>query len=160
VHADLVFEKSGNDLVLKVGATDQITFTGYYTSTANRSVDRLQVVIEGTAEYVPGGGDVTRDNKVELFNFEGLVAAFDAARVANPLLTSWALTNGLAAQYLSGSDTAAIGGDLAYRYNRFGSLADVSFNPALAILGDANFATATQTLQALGSLQDATPRLG
>jgi Ca2+-binding RTX toxin-like protein len=159
VYADLLFQKSGNDLILKVGASDQITFTGYYTSTANRSVDKLQMVIEGTSDYLPGGGDTTRDNKIETFNFEGLVAAFDAARTANPLLTTWALTNALTAQYLTGSDTAAIGGDLAYRYNRFGSLGDISFNPALAILGDTNFVTSAQNLQATGSLQDSTPRL-
>jgi trimeric autotransporter adhesin len=160
LYADLLFQKVGNDLVLKVGASDQITFTGYYTGTSNRSVDRLQMVIEGTADYLPGGGDVTRDNKVETFNFEGLVAAFDAARVANPGLTTWALTNALTAQYLTGSDTAAIGGDLAYRYNRFGTLSDISFTPAQSILGNAGFVTGSQALQSTGSLQDSTPRLG
>jgi trimeric autotransporter adhesin len=160
VYADLLFQKSGNDLVLKVGASDQITFTGYYLSTTNRSVDKLQVVIEGTSDYLPGGGNNTRDNKIETFNFEGLVAAFDAARVANPALTTWALTNALAAQYLTGSDTAAVGGDLAYRYNRFGTLSDISFAPALSILGNASFGTSAQTLQSMGSLQDSTPRLG
>lgn len=46
-YADLLFTKNGNDLVLKIGATDQITTTGYYANTTNRSVNRLQVVIEG-----------------------------------------------------------------------------------------------------------------
>jgi trimeric autotransporter adhesin len=160
LYADLLFQKVGNDLVLKVGASDQITFTGYYTSTSNRSVDKLQMVIEGTADHLPGGGDVTRDNTVETFNFEGLVTAFDAARVANPGLTTWALTNALASQYLTGSDTAAIGGDLAYRYNRFGTLSDISFTPAQSILGNAGFVTGSQALQSTGSLQDSTPRLG
>ncbi len=159
LYADLLFQKVGNDLVLKVGASDQITFTGYYTSTSNRSVDKLQVVIEDTTDYLPGGGNTTRDNKVESFNFEGLVTAFDAARTANPSLTTWALTNALAAQYLTGSDTAAIGGDLAYRYNRFGTLSDISFTPAQSILGNASFVTSSQTLQSIGSLQDTTPRL-
>ena len=54
---------------------------------------------------------------------------------------------------------AAIGGDLAYRYNRFGTLSDISFNPALSILGNAGFVTSAQTLQGTGSLQDTTPRL-
>jgi len=157
-YADLVFQKSGTDLILKIGATDQITFVGYYSG-SNRSVSNLQVVIEGTSDYLPGGGDTTRDNKIETFNFAGLVAAFDAALLANPNLTSWALTNALAAQYLNGSDTSAIGGDLAYRYGRFGTLSDVSFTPALGILSAAGFGTSAQTLQSLASLQDATPRL-
>lgn len=48
VYADLLFTKSGNDLILKVGATDQITLTGYYASTSNHSVNTLQMIIEGT----------------------------------------------------------------------------------------------------------------
>lgn len=157
-YADLLFQKSGTDLILKVGATDQITFVGYYSG-SNRSVSTLQMVIEGTADYLPGGGDVTRDNKIETFNFAGLVAAFDAALVANPALTSWSLTNGLASQYLAGSDSSAIGGDLAYRYNRFGNLSDVSYSPAIGILSSGSFGATSQSLQALASLQDSTARL-
>jgi hypothetical protein len=159
LYADLLFQKNGNDLVLKVGATDQITFTGYYASTSNRSVDKLQMVIEGTSDYLPGGSDATRDNKIETFNFEGLVSAFDTARAANPSLTTWALANELTSQYLAGSDSAAIGGDLAYQYNRFGTLSDISVTPAVAIVGDAAFVTSAQNLQGTGNLQDSTPRL-
>jgi trimeric autotransporter adhesin len=159
LYADLLFQKSGNDLLLKIGATDQITFTGYYTSASNRSVNNLQVVIEGTTDYDPGSPDTTRNEKIETFNFGGLVSAFDAARAANPSLTTWALTNALAAQYVSGSDTAALGGDLAYRYNRFGTLSDISFAPALGILGTSTFGTAAQNLQNLTALQDTSPRL-
>ncbi|MBS0419786.1 MAG: DUF2974 domain-containing protein [Proteobacteria bacterium] len=158
-YADLLFQKSGNDLILKVGASDQITFTGYYTSTSNRSVNTLQVIIEGTTDYDGASSDVTRNKKVETFNFDGLVAAFDAARAANPSLTTWALTGALAAQYLSGSDTAALGGDLAYRYGRTGTLSDISFTPAEGILGTSGFGTSAQTLQSLTSLEDASTRL-
>ena len=158
LYADLVFSKSGSDLILKIGAMDQITFTGYYTS-SNRSVNTLQVVIEGTIDYNAGSTNAMNNKKVETFNFGGLVAAFDAALVANPSLTSWALTNALATKYLSGSDTAALGGDLAYQYNRFGNLANVSYTPALGILGAAGFGTAAQTLLPLANLQDTTPRL-
>jgi hypothetical protein len=70
------------------------------------------------------------------------------------------LTNALATNYLSGSDSAAIGGDLAYRYNRFGTLSDISFTPAQGILAAANFGSGAQALQTLTSLQDSTPRLG
>lgn len=159
-YADLVFQKSGNDLILKVGASDQITFTGYYASSSNRSVNTLQLVIEGTSDYDAGSGNAMNNKKVETFNFGGLVAAFDAALVANPSLTSWALTNALATQYLSGSDTAALGGDLAYRYNLFGTLSDISFTPAQGILGATGFGSSAQALQALASLQDGTVRLG
>ncbi|MCC7464444.1 MAG: putative Ig domain-containing protein, partial [Gammaproteobacteria bacterium] len=158
-YADLLFRKSGNDLILKIGATDQITFAGYYSAPSNRSVSTLQIVIEGTGDYDAGSGNAMNNKKVEAFDFGGLVAAFDAALAANPGLTSWTLTNALAAQYLSGSNTEALGGDLAYRYNLSGALSDVSFTPAQGILGAAGFGSDTRVLQALTSLQDGTPRL-
>jgi Ca2+-binding RTX toxin-like protein len=159
LYADLLFQKSGNNLILKAGGTDQITFTNFYASASNRSVDKLQIVIEGTSDYDSGSGDALRNKKIATFNFDGLVAAFDAALVANPGLTSWALTNALVAQHLGGSDTAAIGGDLAYRYGRFDTLSDISFTPAVALLAAAGFGTTAQALQALGSLQDSSARL-
>lgn len=55
--------------------------------------------------------------------------------------------------------TAALGGDLAYRYNLFGTLSDISFTPSQGILSAAGFGSSAQTLQALASLQDGTPRL-
>jgi Ca2+-binding RTX toxin-like protein len=158
-YADLLLQKSGNDLILKIGATDQITFAGYYAATANRSVSTLQIVIEGTSEYLPGGGDSLRDNKVETFDFEGMVAAFDAALVVDPGLTIWALSSALAGNALGGSDTAALGGDLAYRHNLLGTLSDISFAPAQGILGAAGFGLSAQALQAVAGLHDATPRL-
>jgi Ca2+-binding RTX toxin-like protein len=159
VYVDLLFQKNGNDLILSVGSSDQITFTDYYANSANRSVNGLQVVIEGTADYSSGSSDALRNKKIETFNFEGLFQAFETARAATPGLTSWALTNALLAQHLSGNDTAAIGGDLAYHYGRNGNLSDISFMPAVGILGAAGFGSSVQTLQSLGSLQDATARL-
>jgi hypothetical protein len=53
----------------------------------------------------------------------------------------------------------AVGGDLSYRYGRFGMLSDLSFTPAEAILSSSSFGTSAQTLQSLAGLQDPTPRL-
>jgi len=158
-YADLLFRKSGNDLILRIGAADEITLTDYYAGSSNRSVRTLQVVIEGTSDYDAGSGNAMNNRKIESFNFAGLVAAFDAALAAQPDLGSWALTNALAAQYVSGSDTAAIGGDLAYRYAIEGSLASISFTPALGLLGATGFGSGAQALQSLANLQDVTPRL-
>jgi hypothetical protein len=113
-----------------------MTFTNYYASTANHSIDKLQIVIEGSTDYDANSSDPTLDQKIETFDFDGLVTAFDTARAGNPSLTSWSLTNALAAQYLTGSDSAALGGDLAYRYGLNGNLSDISFVPAI---GDTEF---------------------
>jgi hypothetical protein len=60
----------------------------------------------------------------------------------------------------TGSDTAALGGDLAYQHAKNGNLANVSINPAQGILGGAQFGTIAQTLQPNANLQDTSPRLG
>jgi Ca2+-binding RTX toxin-like protein len=158
-YADLVFTKSTNDLVLKIGASDQITFKDWYASTPSKPVTKLQVMAEAMAGFVQGGSNALLNQKVENFNFAGLVGAFDAARAANGSLTSWALTEALTSFQLEGSDTAALGGDLAYQYGKNGTLAGIGVTPALATLSDANLGTNAQTLTPLSGLQTGSVRL-
>lgn len=158
-YADLVFNKATNDLVLKIGATDQITFKNWYAATPSKPVTKLQVMAEAMADFVQGGSNLLMDQKVENFNFAGLAGAFDTARAANTSLTSWALTNALTSFQLAGSDTAALGGDLAYQYGKNGTLAGIGVTPALATLSDANLGTAAQTLTPLAGLQTGSVRL-
>ncbi|NHZ79420.1 hypothetical protein F2P44_09045 [Massilia sp. CCM 8695] len=159
LYADLLFKKSANDLILVTGASEQINLKDWYLGTTNRSVANLQMVIEGTSDYNATSTNKLNNKKIEQFNFDGLATAFDQARTANPALTSWALSSSLLNFYLSGSDTAAIGGDLAYQYAKNGTLSNVSLTPAAAILANASFGTAAQTLQAGSALQDLSPRL-
>ncbi|WP_273703716.1 calcium-binding protein [Candidatus Accumulibacter vicinus] len=158
-YADLSFSKSSNDLVLKTGGTDQITFKNWYATTPSKPVLNLQMIAEAMAGFTQGGSDPLKDQKVENFNFAGLVGAFDAARVANPGLTSWALTNALANFQLAGSDTAAIGGDLAYQYGKNGTLAGIGLTSAQQVIGDAGFGTQAQTLRPLATIQEGALRL-
>jgi Ca2+-binding RTX toxin-like protein len=158
-YAEMSFSKVSNDLVLKMGATDQITFKNWYAATPSKPVAKLQVMAEAMADFAPGGSDPLRDQKVENFNFAGLAGAFDAARTANPTLTSWALTNALSSFQLAGSDAAALGGDLAYQYGKNGTLAGIGLTPALGVLGDAALGTTAQSLASLSSLQTGSVRL-
>lgn len=158
-YADLLFKKNANDLVLVTGSGEQLTMKDWYVSTANRSVANLQIVIEGTSDYDAASGNALNNKKVERFNFDGLATAFDQALAANPALTSWALSSSLLSFHLGGSDTAAIGGDLAYQYARNGNLSSLTMTPAQALLASAQFGSAAQGLQASGALQDLTPRL-
>jgi hypothetical protein len=153
-YANLTFQKSGNNLVLNVSATDKITFTNWYQGGSNKNVLNLQVVAEAMAGFNPSGGNTLLDNKVEKFNFQSLVGAFDSARAANPTLTTWALTNGLTQFQLAGSDTAALGGDLAYQYGLNGTVAGIGFDKAQDVVTGAGFGTQAQTLRPLASLQD------
>ena len=89
-----------------------------------------------------GSSDPLLNQKVQRFDFLGLVGEFEASG-----LTSWALSNALLEFRLSGSDTEALGGDLAYRYGRDGGLAGVGFTPAQQVLGASQFGTGVQTLR-------------
>ena len=122
-------------------------------------VTKLQVMADAMAGFVQGGADPLRNQKVANFNFAGLAGAFDTARAANTSLTSWALTNALTSFQLAGSDTAALGGDLAYQYGKNGTLAGIGVTPALSTLSDANLGTNAQTLAPLAGLQTGSVRL-
>jgi hypothetical protein len=99
------------------------------------------------------------NKRVVNFNFTNIVSAFDAALAVNPSLTSWSLSNALAANRLAGSDTAAIGGDFAYDYGHRASLANIGAAPASTDLSAAGFGTIAQTLQAASTLYAGTVRL-
>ena len=159
-YTDLNFKKNLNDLILDIGATEQITLKDWYLGTTNKSVLNLQMIAEAMADFNATGGDPIRNSKVETFNFASLVNSFDQARAATPTLTSWALANALLTFHNRDSDTAALGGDLAYQYGKNSNLSNVSFTPAQGILGNVGFGTTAQALQPVASLQDTTPRLG
>ena len=159
-YSDITLRKSGNHLVVGIGASDRITLANWYASADNHSVLTLQVIAEAMADFDAGGADPLRDNRVETFDFTGLAGAFDAARAANPGLTNWAITNALTQFHLSGSDTAALGRDLAYQYGRNGTLAGIGVNAAQEVLGDAQFGAHAQALRPLAGLQEGAVRLG
>ena len=82
--------------------------------------------------------------------------------MASPPLLSLSrkkLTNALLTKHLSGSDTAALGGDLAYRYGKTGTFAGMGFDPVQGILANASFGTASQTLQSAATLDTGLKRL-
>jgi VCBS repeat-containing protein len=156
-YADLRFVKSDKDLILVTGTNEQITLKDWYAGSwpwgsDNRSIANLQLVIEGTSDYSANSANKLNNRKIQQFDFAGLVARFDAARAANPRLTSWSLASSLPAAWLGGSDTAAIGGNLAYQYARTGTLQNVSIPAAQALLGAAEFGTAKQNLTAAATL--------
>ena len=94
-------------------------------------------------------------NKVEQFDFAALANAFDAAGQVN----GWALTNALLSAHLSGSDTAALGGDLAYQYGKSGTLSGIGLTPAQEVLNAPQFGSGAQTLRPIQDLQQGQIRL-
>jgi Ca2+-binding RTX toxin-like protein len=124
-YADLSLTKTGNNLVLSTGLGEQITFKDWYLDSGRRNVNVLQVVTAASSDYQAASTDRMLNRQVVSFNFDLLVTQFDQARTATPSLTSWALASKLNAVYVSGSNTQAIGGDMAYRYGLTGSYGDL-----------------------------------
>ncbi|HYS87701.1 MAG TPA: calcium-binding protein, partial [Bradyrhizobium sp.] len=158
-YADLTLGKQNDNLVVETGNGESLTLKNWYAAAANHTVLNLQVVAEAMAGYDANSSDPLLNKKVETFDFQGLVGAFDAARAADPGITSWALTNALAQYHLSGSDDAALGGDLAYQYGLNGSLAGIGLTHAQDALNDPQFGAQAQALHPLSSLQDGAVRL-
>ena len=158
-YANLAMSKSGNDLILATGNSDQITLQNWYSGTTNHSVANLQLVLDA-GSYNAGSIDPLLNQQVQSFNFAALAQAFDQAIVDNPMLTAWNLTDSLLSAHLSGSDTAALSGDLAYQYNLNGSLAGIGLASAQTVINDASFGVSPQQLQPLASLQTGNARLG
>ncbi len=158
-YQDLTLSKSNNDLVLDAGSGDRLTFKDWYAATPVRPVLNLQLIAEAMTDFDPASTDPLLNRKVQSFDFQGLAQAFDAARAANPALTSWALTDALLDFHLSGSDTEALGGDLAYQYGKNGALTGIALNAARDILGSSQFGVQAQALRPLASLQEGIVKL-
>jgi hypothetical protein len=158
-YADLALSRTGDDLTLTTGENESITFKDWYTNPNNHSVANLQIVVEGSSDYDAASPDSLLNQKVAQFDFDAMVGRFDAAQTANPDLSKWALSSALLDFHLGSSDTAAIGGDLAYQYGRYGDMSGMSVNAAQSLLASAQFGSASQALQGGATLQDLSPRL-
>ena len=144
-YEDLKFSKQGADLVLKVGGGDRIVLEDWYRG--KQSVVTLQVVAEAMHGFSQGSCDPLRDDRVEVFDFRQLVQAYDDARECRRNLQNWKLMNELLDAHLGGSDQAAFGGDVAYRYGMTGTLAGVGWAAARDTVAAESFGREMQTLQ-------------
>jgi Ca2+-binding RTX toxin-like protein len=157
-YSDLSLSKSGKDLVVSAGGDDRIVLRNWYAG--KHSVLNLQIVLDASADFDAGSPDPLYNRKVQTFDFLGLVCAFDEVRTASPGLTSWALTNALLQFHLSGSDDAAIGGDLAYWYAKNRGFNGISLAAAQEVLGASGFGSEAQSLRPFSGLQEGFVKLG
>ena len=162
-YANLALRKSSNDLILDTGGGDSITLKNWYAAVTgggnNKSVLNLQVVADAMAGFDATSSDPLRNQRVQNFDFRGIVSAFDAQRALNPAISSWALSSALLNFHLSGSDTAAIGGDLAYQYGHSGTLAGIGMQSAFDNLAAQGFGVTAQTLKQFSGLQEGLVKL-
>ncbi len=164
-YQNLTLSKSGSSLIFGAGSAtgsgqaDQITLQNWYNNTNNHSIAKLQVVLDANT-YNASSSDVLLNHQVQSFDFALLVQNFDQARAANPDLSAWSVTDALLSAHLASSDSAALGGDLAYQYSLNGTLAGIGLGAAWTIINDASFGVSAQTLQPLATLQAGVARLG
>jgi len=156
-YSDLALQKSGTDLILDVGTADSITFKGWYAGNSN--IVNLQVVASAMSDFAPSSTNVLSNSNVEEFNFQTLVSEFDQAQLANPSTNPWAVTNALLSAHLSGSNTAALGGDLAYVYGTQGNLSGFGVAAAANEISSAQFGNTAQTLNPWPTLNTGTAQI-
>lgn len=156
---DLQFRKNGDDLQLLMGGGESLTFRSWYADPTAKSFVNLQMIQEASGTYNPASDNTLVNNRVENFSFATLVSRFDAARAANSRLNRWSLTNAALDAHLGGSDTAALGGDFAYRYGTAGNLSAMGIDAAQALLANAALTTSQQNLQSAASLGAGAQRL-
>lgn len=151
---DLKFRRSGDNLVLLTGGGDSITFEDWYRGARFQSVSTLQLITDGMS-----GSSSLLDQTVETYDFRKLVSAFDGAGKGKFGVSNWALTSSLAQFAMGGSDTEALGGDLANTYGTAGSLAGIAVSAAQDILNSSKFGNQSQTLHSKDELGSGTLKL-
>ncbi|TAN72687.1 MAG: hypothetical protein EPN14_10330 [Gallionella sp.] len=153
-YADLALSKTGNDLILETGSSEQITLKNWYDTSANyKSVLDLQVMADAMAAFDAASPDPLLSKAVQQFDFTAIANSFDAARGANATFMHWNALNALLPAHLSSGDSAAFGGDLAHQYGKNGALAGMSLGAAQGALNDPLFGVGAQTLHPLQGLQ-------
>jgi VCBS repeat-containing protein len=157
-YEDLKFSKHGGDLVLETGGRDRIVLEDWYRG--KQSVVTLQVVAEAMAGFSQSSSDPLRNDRVEVFDFRQLVEAYDDARSCRRNLQNWKLMNELLDAHLGGSDQAAYGGDVAYRYGMTGTLAGVGWGTARNTVADRDFGSEMQALQPAAEVNAGPVKLG
>jgi len=158
-YKDLALSRNNDDLIVEVGKGETITLTDWYASSKNESVLNLQVITDAMKSYDPNSSNPLLNKRVNDFDFTALVSQFDQARAANPNLDQWSMMNSLLDAHLTGSDTEALGGDLAYQYGHAGTVSGIGLTAAQDVLNSPQFGTQAQTLHPLETLQEGTVKL-
>jgi hypothetical protein len=147
-YRQLKLERSGDALTVKVGHNG-FAFSDWYGADASASRPAyLQIMAEGMRKYEPASADPLLNQKVQVFDLQSLVAAFDQAQAARQ---RFVVADYLAQFRLSGSDTQAYGGAIAYQYGTTGALDALSTADMRTIVSDPALGLAPQLIGAPAS---------
>jgi trimeric autotransporter adhesin len=126
---DLSLTVDGEDIILHVGTADSIRLLDIlsYYKTDSLPFVTLQII----------GSSVTT------YDFNAVLAEFDAALTQDASNSNWSIANALTSNILSNSADAdqTVGGNLAFQYATSGSLDALTPDEIRATLSDADFGT-------------------
>lgn len=140
--AALSLSQDGSDLLLSIGANDSIRLTRQFEPDP-QAWPQITLQMFGS---------------VHLYDFNAVIAEFQAALAADPSLGQFPLDSVLPAHETSVSETEAFGGALAYQYGTAGNVNALSDAAIRPVLTDAKFGTAPQSIAVAGGNQ--APSLG
>ena len=153
-YDDLALSKNGNDLVLELGGEESITLKDWYADSSNQTFLKLQIMIDEIGDFDPESEDPLHNQRVQTFDFLDLVNQFDQTRVADSYLEHWLMMDRLLNAHLAASNSAALGGDLAYYYGVNGTLSGIGLNAAQQVISAPGFGRDAQSLRPFTGLQD------
>jgi hypothetical protein len=159
-YEDLALRKSGNDLVLETGNEQSVTLDEWYAATTRPQFLTLQTITAAMDAFDAASADPLRNAKVQQFDLNRLVQAYDQALAGDPTLDRWALMHALLDARLAASDGEALGGDLAYQYGMSGGFTGIGLGAAQQVLASTQFGSQAQPLRPLAELQQGPVRLG
>jgi VCBS repeat-containing protein len=115
---NVALTRNANDLILKAGATDQITLRNWYDNTANyKSVLTLDIISQAVAEFDCKSGRKSEHKSdhqeikatLDQYDFSAVVAAFDQAWAADSTIQHWNAAQTLGMAHVDDGDDAALG---------------------------------------------------
>lgn len=150
LYSNLKLTRGGTGwLYLQTSNTNKVGFIYWYDwNEANKAISTLQIVIEGTQDYNPASPDPMHNRKVQWFNFQGLVAAWEASGFSS----SFSVVANLPNYWIGSSDTDAIGGAIAYQYARTGSVSALTYDQMRSVIGAPEFAVSAQPISTSGMM--------
>ncbi len=152
---DLSLARSGNDLLVRFGPgtnDGSLLLDDWYRG--NRTVQTLQVI-------APPAAGATTAPRTELYDFVGLVAAFDrrgGRSSGNASGAAWAAIGSINDYRLQADAALAYGGELAAVYASQGNLTGVGLDAGLALLAGRDFGQRASSTTGT-PLADGAPRL-
>jgi len=141
-YSQLKLDRSGDALIVKLGKNN-IAFSDWYSPSAGSRATYLQVMAETLRAYDPASTNPLVNQKVQVFDFQGLIAAWDLAQANNQ---RFVVADHLAEFRISGSDTQAYGGAVAYQYGTTGTLDALSTAQMQAAISAPEFGSQQQMI--------------